>query len=172
MKKSTKLIGIILILLLSISVLSACGKESAGNTKKAENLLEEIRNKGYMEVATEPYFPPNEFIDPSKKGVEQYVGSDIELAKYIADKLGVELKIVPLEFSAVLSSVTEGKYDMAISALAYTPLRAEAMNLSKGYEFSDDAEGHGLLIRKEDKDNIKGIADISEIGRASCRERV
>lgn len=162
MKKSRKIVGIILVLLLSISILSACSKESPASTKKGENLLEEIQNKGYMEVATEPYFPPNEFIDPSKKGDEQYVGSDIELAKYIADKLGVELKIVPLEFTAVLSSVTEGKYDMAISALAYTPLRAEAMNLSKGYEFSDSGEGHGLLIRKEDKDKIKGIEDIAD----------
>lgn len=47
----------------------------------------------------------------------------------IADKLGVELKIVPLEFAAVLSSVTEGKYDLAISALAYTP------RAGRSYEF-------------------------------------
>lgn len=162
MKKNTKVIGIILVLLLSINILSACSKESPASTKKGENLLEEIKNRGYMEVVTEPSFAPNEFIDPSKKGDEQYVGSDIELAKYIADKLGVELKIVPLEFTAVLGSVTEGKYDMAISALAYTPLRAEAMNLSKAYEFSDDEEGHGLLIRKEDKDKIKGVEDIAD----------
>lgn len=162
MKRRTKVMGIILVLLLSVNVLSACGKESPASNQEGVNLLEKIKNKGYMEVATEPSFAPNEFIDPSKEGDEKYVGSDIELAKYIADELGVELRIVPLEFSAVLSSVTEGKYDMAISALAYTPLRAEAMNLSKGYEFSDDAEGHGLLIRKEDKDNIKGISDISD----------
>lgn len=70
--------------------------------------MEEILQRGYIEVATEPYFAPNEFIDSTKSGDEQYVGSDIELAKYIAEKLGVELKVVPLEFSAVLSSVTEG----------------------------------------------------------------
>ena len=78
------------------------------------------------------------------------MGSDIEMAKYIADKLGVELKIVPLEFAAVLSSVTEGKYDLAISALAYTPERAEAMNLSNGYYFDDEEDGYGLLVREED----------------------
>ena len=160
MKKARKIIGIILVLLLSINILTACGKEEITDKAKGDNLLEEIINRGYMEVATEPSFAPNEFIDPSKEGDEQYVGSDIELAKHIADELGVELRIVPLEFAAVLSSVTEGKYDLAISALAYTPLRVEAMNLSKAYEFSDDEEGHGLLIRKEDKDNIKTIEDI------------
>ncbi|MDL2233394.1 transporter substrate-binding domain-containing protein, partial [Ruminococcaceae bacterium OttesenSCG-928-L11] len=104
----------------------------------------------------------NEFIDPSKTGDDMYVGSDIELARYIADELGVELRIVPLEFSAVLAGVSEGKYDMAISALAYKPDRAEAMNLSKGYYFAKESKGHGLLIRVEDKDNIRGVEDLAD----------
>ena len=54
----------------------------------------------------------------------------------MAQKLGVELRIVPLEFSALLAGMSEGKYDMAISALAYSPERGENMNLSKGYYLS------------------------------------
>ena len=81
-------------------------------------------------------------------------------AKYIADKLGVELQIVPLEFTAVLSSVAEGKYDLAISALAYKPDRAEAMNLSKGYYFDEDTEGYGMLCRAEDVDKYPDAASM------------
>jgi polar amino acid transport system substrate-binding protein len=111
---------------------------------EAADRLEDIKKRGYIEVATEPYFAPNEFIDPTKSGDDKYVGSDIELAKYIGKNLGVDVKIVPLEFSAVLTGVTEGKYDMAISALAYTPVREEAMNLSKGYHFQKGQKGHGI----------------------------
>jgi len=85
------------------------------------------------------------------------VGCDIDLAKYIAEKLGVELRIVSLDFTAVLSSVTEGKYDMAISGLAWTPARQEAMEMSKGYYFSEDGEDlvrQGILIRDEDAGKI------------------
>lgn len=124
--------------------------------------LDEILARGYIEVCTEPYFAPNEFIDPSKQGDEQYVGSDIELAKYIADKLGVELRIVPLEFDAVLTGITDGKYDLAISALAYTPTRAEAMELSKGYRFENESMSYGLAIRSEDLDKIKGVEDLAD----------
>lgn len=141
-----KLTALFLSLIMALS-LTACGGE-----KKETNRLEEIKERGVITVATEPYFAPNEFIDPSKEGSEQYVGADIELAKYIADSLGVELQIVPLEFTAVLSSVAEGKYDLAISALAYKPDRAEAMNLSKGYYFDEDTEGYGMLCRTEDID--------------------
>ncbi|MDD3253453.1 MAG: transporter substrate-binding domain-containing protein [Lachnospiraceae bacterium] len=129
---------------------------------KPANRLEEILQRGYLEVATEPYFAPYEFIDSSKKGDEQYVGSDIEMAKYIADKLGVELKIVPLEFAAVLSSITEGKYDLAISALAYTPARAEAMNLSNGYRYDDEAELYGLLVKEDKKADYPDAASLKD----------
>ena len=137
---------------LFLTVIFAFAMTACGGNDQQTNRLEQIKARGVITVATEPYFAPNEFIDPSKEGVEQYVGADIELAQYIADSLGVELQIVPLEFTAVLSSVAEGKYDLAISALAYKPDRAEAMNLSKGYYFDEDTEGYGLLCRTEDVD--------------------
>ena len=53
---------------------------------------------------------------------------------------------------------------MAISALAYTPSRAETMNMSKGYYFGseDPQKSYGILIRKEDAAAITGIADLSD----------
>ena len=168
--KRFRLLALLLALLM---VAGLCGGCTIGNTGKTgdpggdvqappANRLEAIIARGYIQVATEPYFAPNEFIDPSKTGSDQYVGSDIELAKYIADKLGVRCEIVPLEFSAVLASIVEGKYDLAISALGYTPARNESMILSKGYYFDEDAPGHGLLIRTELKDQIKSADDLTD----------
>jgi polar amino acid transport system substrate-binding protein len=163
MKKS-KLIALLLAMSAMVGIISGCSADKTAKQTAAEpkNRLEAIIERGYMEVATEPYFAPYEFIDPSKKGNEQYVGSDIKLAQYIADELGVELRIVPLEFSAVLSSITEGKYDLAISALSYTPARAQAMNMSNGYYFAEGGDGHGLLIRTEDAENIKSAEDVAD----------
>lgn len=162
MKKFIKLLSILGIMM----ALTACsGKENTGSDR-----LETIQAKGVLEVATEPYFAPYEFIDPSKEGQDKYLGSDMEMAKYIADDLGVELKIVPLEFGAVLSGVSQGKYDLAISALAYTPQRAEAMTLSKAYRLPDNDKGYGILIREENKadinnaDNLKGKTVVVQSG--------
>ncbi len=159
-KKITKLITILLLTAIVLGVISGC--TSSATKAESTNRLDAIKERGYLEVVMETYYAPYEFIDPSKEGQEQYVGSDVEFAKYIADKFGVELRIVPLEFGAVLSSITDGKYDLAISALAYTPARAEAMNMSKGYYFSKDNPGYGLLIRKEDASEIKGPEDIKD----------
>ena len=139
-------LALLLTLATAACLFVGCAKKEVATS----NRLEAIKARGYIEVATEPYFAPYEFIDSSKTGSEQYVGMDIEIAGYIAEKLGVELRVVPLEFSAVLAGISEGKYDLAISALGYTPARAESMNMSKGYYFSDENDGYGLLVREED----------------------
>lgn len=146
------------------TIAAKTGSQSAHRDSSGQNRLEQIKSRGYIEIATEPYFAPNEFIDPSKNGNEKYVGSDIELANYIAGELGVECRIVPLDFTSVLSSVTEGKYDMAISALSYTPARAEAMELSKGYYFDSESVQYGLMVRNENLEAIKNVEDLA--GRA------
>lgn len=135
---------------------------TAGEKEHSSNRLQDILDRGYIEIATEPYFAPNEFIDPTRTDDSKYVGSDIELAKYIADKLGVELRLKPMDFTSVLGSISSGKFDMAISALAYTPARAETMNLSKGYYFGseDPQKAYGMLIRKEDAEKIKTVDDL------------
>ena len=127
---------------LSVAALTACTTAEAsthhtvsqtGGESVHSSRLDAILERGYIEVATEPSFAPNEFIDTTKTGQDRYAGSDIQLANYIANELGVELRLKPMDFTTVLGSITSGKYDLAISALAYTPERAEAMNLSQGY---------------------------------------
>ena len=146
----------------SSSAQAAGMKETETTAQEGGSRLEEIKERGYLEVAMEPYLAPFEFIDPGKTGDEMYVGADVELAKYIADKLGVECRIIPLEFAAVLSSVTEGKYDMAISGLAYTPARAEAMEMSKGYFYGTDESLYGILVSDELIEGIKTKEDLKD----------
>ncbi len=145
------------LLIFVVMVLTVCAFASV----QAKDRLEQIKEKGYIEFCTEPYWAPNEFIDPNKTGDEQYVGCDIELAKLIAEKIGVELKINPLDFSAVLAGTASGKCDMAVSAIAWSPTREMAMRLSNGYSF-DDTVGYGFLVREEDVDKYTSIEDLAD----------
>ena len=149
---------IISLLMIAAMVLTLCA--CGGGSAEAKDRLADIKERGYIEVTTEPYFAPYEFVDPNKSGDEQYQGMDIELAKYIADKIGVELKIVPLEFTAVQAGVIDGKYDLAISAIAYSPAREENMAMSKGYYFEDNE--YGFLCRAEDVDKYTSVEDLKD----------
>ena len=150
-----KIFALVLALAMILSC-AACG----GSSKAKGDLLEEIKAQGYIELCTEPYFAPFEFVDPSKTGDDQYVGVDIEIAKYIAEKIGVELRIVPLDFTAVLAGIADGKYDIAISAIAYSPSRAEAMRLSNVYK--PNSGGYGFLTRTEDVDKYSSVEDLKD----------
>ena len=134
---------------------------SSGIPDSASGRLARIRENGVLVVCTEPYFAPQEFIDPDLPGQDQYAGADMVLARRIADRMGVDLKIVPLEFTEVLSSIGPGHYDLAVSALSYTPGRASSMELSKGYHYTSEGAEVGLIIREEDADSLTELFDLA-----------
>ena len=87
MKNFKKLLSIALGTALMITTMTGCGS--------SQNRLDKIKESGKLVLATSPDFAPLEFEDLSS-GEKKYVGSDIELAKYIAEKLGVELQVSAL----------------------------------------------------------------------------
>lgn len=148
-----------------LSMMVGCSQKVEDNKSRLDKILE----SGKITMATSPDYPPMEFVDTTKTGDEQYIGSDIELGKYIAEKLGVKFELKIMDFSAVLAAVGEGKVDMAISGMGYKPDRAEAMEFSISYNQSSDDEtdgnavctGHGLLVLKENVDQYQSLADFN-----------
>ena len=141
-----------------------------GIPENASGVLDRIRRSGVLRVATEPYFPPQEFIDPDKSGQDQYAGADMELARLIAARMGVELRIIPLEFSNVLPALTEDQADLTISALSFTPSRANSWTMSKGYYYADSTANTVLIVReaeKEQYDDLKALTDKTLIAQSS-----
>jgi len=160
MKKLTISLLAVLVLL----SLAACSTKKEGDDPVVDapkNLLEKIQEQGYITLGTSPDWPPYEFIDASKSGDERYVGADIELAKYIAEQLGVELRIKPLEFSGIFASIASKDIDMAISGLGYTEERDEVMDFTITYNPTEEDSNsyHGLMIRLEDKDKYEKLED-------------
>ena len=141
-----------------------------GIPENASGVLDRIRRSGVLRVATEPYFPPQEFIDPDKSGQEKYAGADMELARLIAARMGVELQIIEMEFSDVLPALTEDQADLTISAISFTPARANSWTMSKGYYYADSTANTVLIVReaeKEQYDDMKALADKTLIAQSS-----
>lgn len=155
----------------SASKTSAESTASTANTSGATKLdlssitgegdrLDKILAAGVITCATSPDFAPNEFIDISS-GETKYVGCDMDIAQYIADSLGVKLEIVPMKFDAIKAAVTTGQVDMAIAGLAYTEDRAKNMQLSDLFGNTDADEGQGIVILKENADQLKTTDDFA-----------
>lgn len=124
---------------------------------KADGKLKDILDKGQIVLATSPDYPPSEFVDDQGN----VKGSDIMLAQYIANSLGVDLKVETMDFNAVLTAVDTGKVDIGISGFGYKADRAEQFELSQGYQSSSAAAHHTLLVPAEKADEYKSLADFS-----------
>ena len=151
MKKMKKLFCAALAAAMLVATMCGCGS--------SQNRLEKNKGSGKLELATSPDFAPLEFEDLSS-GEAQYVGSDIELAKYIAEKLGVELEISAMDFSAVQAAIPSGQADIAISGFAKTEERAQNMELSTPFNITEDG-GQTVLVAKGQGANYTAAEDFS-----------
>ena len=90
--------------------------------------LDKIQSKGEIVVYTDPSFSPFEFL-----GADGITGVDIEIAKAIADELGVKATFQEANFDAILMSIKGGKGDIAISGFTITDERKKSVDFSIPY---------------------------------------
>lgn len=144
MKKFSKILVFILTLAMLLTVMSAC------SGKKAKDFTAE---PGKLIMVTSADFPPYEYWES-----EEIVGIDAEIAKAIANKLGLELRIDDMDFGAILAAVASGKADMGMAGLTVTEDRMETHDFSISY-----ATGVQVVIVKEGSP-ITSVDDLFEEG--------
>lgn len=133
----------------------ALGLIGCGSTKE-NDMLDVIKKNGKLVVGLSADYKPYEFhamID----GKDQVVGFDIDLAKAIAKDLGVELEIKEMEFDSLITALPADKIDLIISGMNPDEKRKKAVDFSDIYYVSQ----HGILVRAEDKDKYKTVADLA-----------
>ncbi|MBQ7795098.1 MAG: transporter substrate-binding domain-containing protein [Lachnospiraceae bacterium] len=126
-----------------------------------DSRLAKVLESGKLVIGTSPDFAPMEFKDVTKTGDEMYVGSDMAMARYIAEAMGLELEIKAMEFSAIQQAVNSGTIDCGISGFAYTAERAENYGTSILYNVVEEDEGHTVLVMKGEGANYDEAADFS-----------
>ena len=102
---------------------------------------------------TNAEFAPFEYIGDDG----EYAGFDMELIQYIAEELGMELKIENMYFDGLLSALEVGTIDLVISAMTITEERKQGALFSDPYFVATQA-----VIVKEGYEGIKAIADIAD----------
>ena len=140
MKKTVKILSVVLALILVIGCFAACGKKEEKKTEEKKTLV----------MATNAEFPPYEYHEG-----DAVVGIDAEIAKLIADKLGMELKIEDVAFDSIIPGVQAGKYDMGMAGMTVNEERLQSVNFSDSY-----ATGVQVVIVKEGG-SIASLNDIA-----------
>ena len=154
-----KLIAILLSALMLMSMFAGCvanEPEAPGANTYNVNTVE----KGYLTVITSPDYAPYEFYVTDENGNYQLAGFDMALAKYIADYLGLTLKVVPMSFDGIIMEMAAGKADLAIAGLSPDPDRAGTI------DFSDIYYG-GKQAFVTTKDNASKFTDLASTNNSA-----
>ena len=120
----------------------------------ADDKVETVTD-GKLTVATSPDFAPYEFYSIDEDGNPTLSGVDKDLAKYIADKMGLELEVVPMDFDGVLSELSQKNVDLGMAGLSPDPARADAMEFSDLYYKG----GQSFVTVKDKADQFKTLED-------------
>ena len=154
-----RFLALFLVGLLVLTTLVGCGgNASDGSADGGDNSLQKVLDKGELTCAVSPDYAPYEYLDLMTNEVK---GSDIVLAQYIADQLGVNLKIEQMSFETCLAAAQTGSVDICISSLSWKPERAEVMALSDYYNKSSAFFDQTILVRAEDAAQYNVAADFT-----------
>lgn len=108
--------------------LVACGSSSSGSSASSGRTLEEIQKDGKIIMVTNAEFEPFEFKDG-----DDIVGIDVDIAKAIADELGVELEISDIAFASTIPALQSGKADFIAAGMSITEERQKSVDFTDNY---------------------------------------
>lgn len=91
--------------------------------------LETIKSKGKFIVGLDDSYPPMGFRDDKN----EIVGFDIDLAKEVAKRMGVQVEFQPIDWDSKELELNSGKIDCIWNGMTITPERVENMYFTKPY---------------------------------------
>ncbi|WP_226676932.1 amino acid ABC transporter substrate-binding protein [Rossellomorea aquimaris] len=155
-------LSIIMLIALSM-VLAACGQskdkeESNGDSNDGKtSLYDKVKEDGELLVGTEGTYPPFTFHDEAGK----LTGFDVEIAREVAKRLGVEAKFQETQWDAMFEGLNSKRFDMIANQVGIREDREKKYDFSKPYIESSAV----VVVSKENKD-VKTFEDIKGLTSA------
>jgi ABC-type amino acid transport substrate-binding protein len=143
--RSRSVLTVLLTTLLT-AVLAACSSTGASGGSE----LQAVKDAGVLKVGTEGTYSPFSFHDPKTNALTGY---DVEVAKAVADKLGVKVEYVETPWDAIFAGLTSKRFDAVVNQVTKNPERAGLYGLSSTYTWSE-----GVVATRADDTSITSHA--------------
>ncbi len=141
-----KMIALILSVMMLGAAFAGCGASNqADDTDYSQMSMDELRplittiTEGKLTMVTSPDMAPYEFYVIGADGQPTLAGFDIALAHYIAQYIGLELEIIPMDFDGTISELNNKKADIGMAGYSPDPTRAKAMDMSNIYYMGEQS---------------------------------
>jgi polar amino acid transport system substrate-binding protein len=164
-----KLYSVFAVAIAATLVLAACGGGAAAQPK---DLLEAIKQRGYLLVSTDPNYEPQSFLNTEGKRPDntkcpndalttaEMQGFDVDVAKSIGDALGVETCFATPDWDVITAGSWADKWDLSVGSMTITAGRQQALSFSVPYYYTPAV----VAVRADS--GLSSIDDLS--GKAIC----
>ncbi len=136
------------LLLAGLLLLAGCG-QGGGQTG---DLLSRIKERGELVVAMEGTWAPWTYHD----GNDELVGYDVEVARAVAEKLGVAVRFEEGDFDGLLAGLEAGRYDVMVNGVNVDEERSQKYDFTEPYAYDHIA----VIVRRGD-DSIRSLEDLA-----------
>lgn len=160
-----KIIAFVMALAMFACLFAGCGSNAAADdTDYSAMTIEELKpllqtvTNGKLTVATSPDFAPYEFYALGTDGTPTLAGFDVALAQYVADYLGLELEIVPMDFDGTITELGNKKCDLSMAGYSPDPDREIVMDFSEIYYTG----GQSFVTVKSNENLFPTLADANK----------
>jgi len=117
------------------------------------SVIETIQKRGVLRVGMDTFQP---WAMKDKNG--EFIGFEIDVARRLAEDMGVKIEFVPTAWSGIIPALLTGKFDVIIGGMGILPKRALKVNFSQPYDYS----GMSIVAHKELAAGFSSLDDFNK----------
>jgi polar amino acid transport system substrate-binding protein len=118
-----------------------------------QSVIERIMKRGTLRVGMDTFEP---WAMKDKTG--EFIGFEIDVARRLAEDMGVELELVPTKWSGIIPALLAGKFDVLIGGMSIRPDRALKVNFTIPYYYS----GQDIVAHRKLAEGFDSLADFND----------
>ena len=152
MRIATRLIPIFFIAVLAITL---TGSPRASAADSQDSVVEQVLQRGVLRVGMSTFVP---WAMKDKTG--ELIGFEIDVARRLAEDMGVKVEFVPTKWAGIIPALLTGKFDVIIGGMGILPSRNLKVNFTNPYDYT----GMSLVASKKMAAGMTGIEAFNKPG--------
>lgn len=151
--RTGKIIAVAVIAVFIVAM--AAGSAMTGDLRDdltSQSTIEQVSKRGVLRVGMSTFVP---WAMKDKTG--NLVGFEIDVARRLAQDMGVKAEFVPTKWSGIVPALLTGKFDIVIGGMGITPERNLKVNFSLPYDYT----GMSIVASRKLAKGYKSFADFN-----------
>ena len=151
--KKRQLWLVVLVMAVSLSLVGSVFAGKLQNELVKESTLEQIMKRGVMRVGMDTFVP---WAMKDKTG--KFIGFEIDVARQLAEDMGVDVEFVPTKWAGIIPALLTGKFDVLIGGMGIRTKRALKVNFTIPYDYS----GMSMVAHKKKAAGFGSLDDFNK----------